>query len=98
MAVEFGVGDRNAGRDQHDLQRSGAGDDVDGGAQGYKCDLAAIVVSGLVGDSEVKRKSKVKSKSKVKGNGQECPFHTTCRASPGGQPPFFRDKVIRNFL
>ena len=56
MAVEFGLGDRHPGGREHDLQRSGAGDDVVGGAQGNENDISiVIVVGGLVNGNVVSR-------------------------------------------
>jgi hypothetical protein len=49
MAIEFRVGDWHIGRRKHDYQRSDAGDDVAGGAQGSADGVVAVVVvSGLV--------------------------------------------------
>jgi len=50
MAVQLRLGDWHPGRHQHDLQRSCAGDDVVGGAQGNGHGIGIVVlVSGLVG-------------------------------------------------
>ena len=83
MAVEFGLGDWHAGRHQPDLQWRGASDDVFGGAQGYGCDLAAvvIVVGGLVGEAKLKATARSTSKATdracLERSRRECPFHTT---------------------
>jgi hypothetical protein len=42
MAVEFGLGDRHAGRREHDHQRRYAGDAIAGGAQGNGHDCVEV--------------------------------------------------------